>query len=132
MSDTLTKKEKHSADVANVERTRSGVTYSPRFDIWETDNELTLYGDLPGVAPDALDIQFENRLLTIHGKVEPRHRDIEFLYGEYGIGDFWRTFTIGESIDDKKISAELNSGVLVVHLPKMDAVKPRRISVKSK
>ena len=47
------------------------------------------------------------------------------------MGDFYRTFTIGESIDDAKISAELDRGVLTLHLPKTDAVKPRRINVKS-
>ena len=131
MTDTLVQKEEQPAEVATAERTRSGVTYSPRFDIWETDEELVLYGDLPGVSPENLDIQFENRVLTINGKVEPRHQDIDFLYGEYGIGDFYRTFTVGEAIDSEKISAELRDGVLTLHLPKTEAVKPRRIEVKS-
>ncbi len=131
MADTLVKREEQPAEVATIERTRSGQTYSPRFDIWEADDELILYGDLPGVTPENLDIRFENRELTIHGKVEPRHADINFLYGEYGIGDFYRTFTIGEAIDGDKISAELNNGVLTLHLPKTEAVKPRRIEVKS-
>lgn len=131
MTDTLVQKEEQPAEVATAERTRSGVTYSPRFDIWETDEELVLYGDLPGVSPENLDIQFENRVLTINGKVEPRHQDIDFLYGEYGIGDFYRTFTVGEAIDSEKISAELHDGVLTLHLPKTEAVKPRRIEVKS-
>ncbi len=47
MSDTIVKKEEQPAEVATVERTRSGQTYSPRFDIWETDDELILYGDMP-------------------------------------------------------------------------------------
>lgn len=131
MADTLVKKEEQPAEVATVERTRSGQTYSPRFDIWENDDELILYGDLPGVTPENLDIHFENRELTIHGKVEPRHAEINFLYGEYGIGDYYRTFTIGENIDGEKISAELSNGVLTLHLPKTEAVKPRRIEVKS-
>lgn len=130
MANTLVKREEQPAEGAAVERTRSGQTYSPRFDIWETDEELTLFGDLPGVTPESLEIRFENRELTIHGKVERRHVDIHFLYGEYGIGDFYRTFTIGEAIDSEKISAELKNGVLTLHLPKTEAVKPRRIEVK--
>lgn len=129
MADTLTKKEEQPQEVATVERTRGGVTYSPRFDIWETDQELLLYGDLPGVSPEDVDIQFENRELTVHGKVAARHEDVTFLYGEYGIGDFYRSFSIGESIAAEKISAEMKSGVLTLHLPKTDAVKPRRIEV---
>lgn len=131
MSEMMVKKEDNTAEVANVERTSSGQVYSPRFDIWENDEELVLYGDLPGVSPETLDIQFENRTLTIHGKVEHRHGDHRFLYGEYGIGDFHRTFTIGEMIDGDKISAELKNGVLALHLPKSEAIKPRRIEVKA-
>jgi HSP20 family protein len=54
-----------------------------------------------------------------------------FVYGEYGIGDFYREFQISEVIDPTKISAELKGGLLILHLPKSDAVKPRRIEVKA-
>ncbi len=86
---------------------------------------------MPGVTADNLDIHFENRELRIHGKVCRRHENIHFLYGEYGIGDFYRKFTIGETIHAEKIAAELKDGVLTLHLPKTDAVKPRRIEVMS-
>ena len=128
MTTELAKQEQQ--DITTVERTHGGLTYRPRIDIWESENELVLYADLPGVAPDDLDIQFENRELRIHGKVKPRHQNINFVDGEYGIGDFYRTFTIGESVDAEKISAELNDGVLALHLPKVEAVKPRRIEIK--
>lgn len=114
-----------------VERTRNGGTYVPRFDIYETDSELVLFGDMPGVAPEDLDIRFENRELTICGKVARRHEGIDFLYGEYGIGDFYRSFTIGESIDGSKISAELKNGVLTLHLPKVEEAQPKKIEVKA-
>ena len=129
MSTTLAPEETHN-DVAPVERTLGGTTYSPRFDIWENDDEMILYGDLPGVVPEDLEVRFENPVLTIHGRVSPRHNDIKFLHGEYGIGDFHRTFTIGEVIDTDRISAELKNGVVTVHLPKSEKVKPRRIEVK--
>jgi HSP20 family molecular chaperone IbpA len=129
MSTTLTKEETHN-DVAPVESTLGGTTYSPRFDVWENDDEMILYGDLPGVMPEDLDVRFENPVLTIHGKVSPRHNDIKFLHGEYGIGYFHCTFTIGEAIDTERISAELKNGAVRVHLPKSEKVKPRRIEVK--
>jgi HSP20 family molecular chaperone IbpA len=128
---TTQDRKQEQGETATVERTRGGLTYSPRIDIWETDEELVLYADMPGVSAENLDIRFENRELTIHGKVCPRHENINFLYGEYGIGDFFRTFAIGETIDSAKISAELKDGVLILHLPKTEAVKPRRIQVKS-
>ena len=129
MSGILTPEEIHN-DVAPVERTLGGITFSPRFDIWESDDEMILYGDLPGVLPEDLDVRFEKPVLTIHGKVRPRHNDIKFLHCEYGVGDFHRTFTIGEAINTDKISAELKNGVVTVHLPKSEKVKPRRIEVK--
>ncbi len=114
-----------------IERTRNGGSYVPRFDIFETDTEMIMLGDLPGVSPDDLDIRYENQELTVHGKVAPRHEGVEFLYGEYGIGDFYRSFTIGEAIDGSKISAELKNGVLVLRLPKVKEAQPRKIEVKA-
>ena len=130
MAQELMKKQ-GDGNVAVAERTRDAATYTPRFDIVETENELHLCGDLPGACKDGLDIRFENGLLEIRGKVQPRHTEHEFVYGEYGIGDFYRGFTIGEAVDVEKISAELNNGVLTLRLPKTEAAKPRKIAVKA-
>ena len=104
--------------------------FTPRFDIWEGDDELILYGDLPGVEPDSLNINFENRQLTIHGKVCRCHGDCKSLLTEYDIGDFERAFTIGEAINSEAINARFHDGVLTLHLPKSDSAKPGRIEVK--
>lgn len=106
--------------------------FSARFDIWETDEELVLQGDMPGVAADDLEITYENRELTILGKVVPRYRRDHLLLEEYPVDNFSRSFTIGESIDAEKISAELCNGVVTVHLPKTEETKPRRIKVDAK
>ena len=127
MSTTITPNEKQPSESGGAEHTYQS-TFIPRFDIWEGDDELLLYGDLPGVAVEDLDIRFENSELTIHGAVKQRHGG-EFLFGEYGVGDFHRTFTVGETIDAEKISAEMNGGVLTLRLPKSEKVKPRRIKV---
>jgi HSP20 family protein len=112
-----------------AEQTRDVPTYTPRFDIWEGADELILWGDMPGVRPEDVDIQFENRELTIRGKVAPRQPGVEYLAAEYGVGDFLRTFRIGETIEGAKIRAEFSNGVLTLHLPKTEKVKPRRIQV---
>ena len=125
----MARKEKR--EVASSERLRGGITYNPRIDILEADEELMLLADLPGVTPEDLNIRYENKELTIEGKVAPRHADVRSLYSEYGIGDFYRSFTIGEVIDAQKISADLKQGVLTIHLPKTEAVKPRRIEVRA-
>ena len=114
-----------------AEPTREAPIYQPRFDIVESENELTLYGDLPGVDNSQLDVRYENEQLIIHGKAQPRTDSVKFLCQEYGVGDFHRTFVIGESIAAEKISAEMHNGVLMVHLPKAEAAKPKRIQVKT-
>ncbi|NNE00747.1 MAG: Hsp20/alpha crystallin family protein [Pirellulaceae bacterium] len=129
MDTTMTNAEKHTSEPASPEHTYQS-SFVPRFDIWEGEEELLLYGDLPGVTVEDLDIRFENRELSIRGKVPDRHEG-EFLMNEYGIGDFYRTFTVGEAIDVENISAEVHNGVLKLHLPKSENVKPRRIEVKS-
>ena len=80
-----------------------------------------------------MDINYEQGLLTLHARVEPRQSEenTSFLSREYGVGDYYRSFQIGEGIDAQKIEAELRDGVLTVHLPKTEAVKPRRIQVKA-
>jgi len=118
-------------EIASSEPTREIAIFTPRFDIVETDQELTLYGELPGVSQEQLDIRYENEQLTIRGKVDDRSEGVAYLRQEYGVGDFHRSFMIGETIDTEKINAGLRNGILTVHLPKTKAVQPRRIEVKS-
>jgi len=127
----LSQEGKGSNEMARPENTFQQ-TFVPQIDIWEDDDELVLSADLPGVTADNVDIQFENRELTIRGKVCPRYDNVKLLYSEYGIGDFHRTFKIGEAIDIAEISAEMSDGVLMLHLPKSEKRKPRRIAVKPK
>ena len=125
-------KAPEQAGVRTAERTRGGRAYRPNVDIFETANELTVLADMPGVKGDEIDIDFENGLLTIHGRVQERlPADQQYLLYEYGTGDFYRTFVIGEAIDTDGISAEYKDGVLTLHLPKIEAVRPRRIEVKT-
>ena len=115
-------------EVAQVEKDR-GQTLTPRVDILETDDELLLYVDMPGVKPDAVDIRFENGELVVHGRRAQRHTGKPWLW-EYETASFQRAFRVAENIAADKISAELKNGVLSVRLPKVEAVKPRRITVK--
>lgn len=116
----------------DVEHTRSGRFYRPNVDILERNDELVVLADMPGVKSGDIDIRFEGGELTIHGPVAPRQdANISYLLQEYGVGDFYRTFRVGEQIDAGKISAEYADGVLTLHLPKAEAAKPRQIKVKS-
>jgi HSP20 family protein len=111
------------------EQTRGGPYFVPRVDIFETDRELTLVADLPGVRCEDVDLRYENGELVLHGRVHPRHQGRSFLFSEYEVGDFYRAFTIHESIDSGKISAECKNGVVVVHLPKVAKAQTRQIKV---
>jgi HSP20 family molecular chaperone IbpA len=126
---SLVKAEK-KAEVTTPEFTRGAVTFTPRVDIIETPEELLLYADVPGVKQEDVDVRFESGELILHGKCNPRHPAANQLLNEFEFGDFYRVFTLNESIDAEKIAAELKQGVLTVHLPKSEAVKPRKITVK--
>jgi len=120
-----------TGEVASAEHTRSGNYYRPNVDIVERGEELTVRADVPGATAEGIDIHFEDGVLAIRAKVPPLNADVDFLVREYGVGDFSREFRVNETIDVAKISAELADGVLTLHLPKVEAVKPRKISVKS-
>lgn len=105
-----------------------GDTFTPRVDIFEADKELVLYADLPGVKPEDLDLHFEKGELILRAPCPPRKTG-DFVRQEYGVGDFYRAFTVAEDIDADKIAAELKNGVLTVHLPKAEKAQPRKIQV---
>lgn len=130
---TMEKVENNATDGQQpAERTRSGRYYRPNVDILERRDELLLLADMPGAAPGEIDVRFEGGELAILGLVSPRDESsANYLLGEYGVGDFYRTFRVSENIDASKIHAEYSDGVLRVHLPKVEAVKPRKIAVKT-
>jgi len=111
------------------EPTRAGLVYSPAVDILRTDDALTLVADLPGAKKADLEIGIEDGVLTIAApvaEVEARHKP---LYREYGVGGYLRRFSLSDKIDQARISAEIENGVLTVTLPKAERLKPRRIEV---
>jgi HSP20 family protein len=69
--------------------------------------------------------------LSLYGKVQPRQAPAEYLDEEYGVGDFYRSFAIAPEIDADEIAAEYRDGVLTIHLPKQERVKPKRIAVQA-
>ena len=131
MPETNALVNKEAGEVTAPEATRGGIYYTLRVDIYESADEVVLQCDLPGVKPQDVDVRFEKGELSLYGKVQTRQAPAEYLDEEYGVGDFYRSFTIGEEVDAAKISAECRDGVLTIHLPKQEKVKPKRISVKA-
>lgn len=124
---------KEKAEVASpAEQTRPGLVFTPAVDIFETDKEITLLADMPGVQADDLNIDLRENVLTLEGDVQPPEGSDETdVIREYRTGKYYRQFTLSQVIDQPKIDAELKDGVLRLRLPKVEAATPRKIAVKS-
>lgn len=124
---------KEKAEVTTpTEQTRPGVVFTPAVDIFETDKELALLADLPGVKPRDLNIDLNENVLTLDGDVKSSEGADEVdVIREYRTGKYYRQFTLSQVIDQGKIEAELKDGVLRLRLPKVEAATPRKIAVKS-
>src|SRR5437588_11804437 len=128
MAETALQKETTNG-LSPTEVTR-GVTFTPRVDILETEEELLLYADLPGVTQDDVDVRFENGELTLHARRGQTGAGREAWLWENETGAFFPAFRISQQVDAGRIWAELKHGVLTLHLPKVEAAKPRKITVK--
>lgn len=110
--------------------TSKAPTVVPSVDIYENDDEILLYADMPGVTKEAIAINLENGRLTING-----HRQVcgsgTAQLEEFGEVEYERAFSVPQGIDINKVKANMTNGVLSLHLPKSDAVKPRQIEVQA-
>ena len=112
-----------------TENGEAAVVARPRVDILETEQEVLLLADLPGVKPTDVDVRFENGELTIHGRRTPSNAGKRRALWEYEPAHYHRAFRLSEDVAADKIEAKLTNGVLTVRLPKAEAAKPRRIAV---
>jgi HSP20 family protein len=103
----------------------------PAVDILETENELVLKADVPGVEMKDIEIQLENGTLTVKGerKFEEQEKNKGFHRMERSYGAFVRYFTVPETIDAEHVKAAYEAGVLTITLPKKELAKPRAIKV---
>lgn len=115
-----------------AEQTQPGMVFTPSVDIFETEREITLLADLPGVTPEKLTIDLRENTLTLTGEVEPAAKaDEKGLLIEYETGKYYRQFSLSNVIDQSKIDAKLQDGVLRLTLPKVEEAKPRKIEIKA-
>lgn len=124
--------EKVQTTTLAPERTRGGRCYLPTVDILENGEKYLVIADVPGATADSIDVSYERGLLTIHARVAERKpaEHATCLLREYGVGDFYRSFQIGEGIDANRIQADVADGVLTLHLPKSEAARTRKITVR--
>ena len=117
--------------VTKGEKTVPARFYVPATDIYETDEALTVVVEFPGVERKDIDINLENDVLRVEGRIDPaKYEGLEPLYTEYNVGHFTRSFALSSKIDQQQIAAELADGVLTLTLKKSKEAQPRRISIK--
>lgn len=132
----LTKAKQNAVAESKQEQPQEKKYRLPLVDIIEHENEYVIEADMPGTSEKNIDVQFHHGELTIEGKVESCQTQCSseknWRFRQFEPHDYYRAFRIGESVNAGKISAQYENGVLTVHLPKAEAVKPRKIDVVKK
>jgi len=135
MADTHGKelKVREKQEVASpAEQTTPGLVFTPAVDIFETEKEITLLADMPGVKAEDLTIDLRDNTLTLSAEIAAVDTsDEQDIIVEYETGKYYRQFTLGELIDQEAIDAKLNDGVLRLSLPKVEKATPKKIMVKT-
>lgn len=107
--------------------------WSPAVDVRESEKELRIDVELPGIRPDEVEITAENGILTIRGEKRSERKEDEnegrFHVVERSYGSFMRSFQLPQGLDESKIEADHENGMLTVHIPKAALPQPRRIEI---
>lgn len=123
---------KQEVEQSDVERTQARKAFVPQADIYETDQEIIVVADVPGVDENTIDITLEQGVLTINGSVEPTLPEgYSLAYAEYDVGDYQRSFRLSNRIDQGGIEATVKDGVLRLRLPKAREAQTKKITVHS-
>lgn len=103
----------------------------PAMDLVETDDSLVLKADLPGLSEEDVTVEVDDNVLTVSGERRAEHERKEDGYHriERSFGHFSRSVTVPEGIDEDKVTASFNDGVLEVRIPKPEERRPTRISI---
>jgi len=112
------------------EKTVPGRYYVPYADISETDDALTVVMEVPGVDRKDVNVALENNVLHVDARIDfTKYEGLEPVYTEYNVGHYTRSFTLSNKVEQERISAQLDDGVLTLTLPKALETQPRRISI---
>ena len=114
----------------NIEKTKELYGAIPAVDIYENEDEILIYADMPGVVKDDISVDIDNGTLSISG-VRKLSLKGSVTYEEVSDVEYVRNFSVPQTIDVEKVEAELKNGVLRLHLPKSEAAKPRQIEIKT-
>jgi HSP20 family molecular chaperone IbpA len=127
-AELLERRNGEFAPPVEAETTSDRRVFMPATDIFESEGELVVLADMPGVEKDNVEIMLEQNVLTIYGRVtEPELCGYRLVHCEFGTGNFRRVFALSSEIDRDKIEASLKNGVLKLVLPKSKSALPRKI-----
>jgi HSP20 family protein len=116
--------------VTKEEKTVPGRYYVPYADIYETDEALTVVMEMPGVEKKDLSVALENDVVRVEGRIDfSKYEGMEPVYTEYNVGHYTRSFALSNKVDQQRISAQLDDGVLTLTLPKAKEALPRQIPI---
>lgn len=139
MATAITKTEAHKTESTTAParagaapaQPEAALTYQPNVDICDCGAEVLIVADIPGARTDGIDVSFEDGVLSLHAKVPPRDMPGRGIRQEYGIGDYRRSFRLGDDFDASQITADYRHGVLTIHVPRLAAVRPRKVEVRA-
>jgi HSP20 family protein len=122
-----------AAGVGSLPGNGQSSTWMPAVDVWETDKEIVLSFDLPGIPEDKIAVELEDNVLTVSGERErtQEHSNDRFYRFERRYGSFSRTVTLPTGVNENSIQADYSDGVLEVRVPKPEEQKPKRIQIGS-
>jgi HSP20 family molecular chaperone IbpA len=116
---------------AKEEKTVPSRFYVPATDVYETEEALTVVMEVPGVGREDVEIELKDDVLRVEGRIDfSKYEGMEPVYTEYNVGHWTRSFALTDKVDQERIDARLEDGVLTLTLPKTAEARPRRIAIR--
>ena len=113
---------------------RKSAVWAPSVDVKETDKEVLVKADLPGIKKEDIEVSVDKDQLVIKGerKMEKEEKEKDYVRVERSYGSFYRSFNIGVPVNEDEIKADYKNGVLEINLPKAEVKKPKKIEISGK
>lgn len=134
IQDTTPRQVRSGATESERGMAKTPATYRPAVDIFEAENNYTIFVDLPGADRESINITSEGGALVVEASAPQRLENAgagQWLLREFGVGDYRRIFRLGEDVDTEKINASFSNGVLTITLPKVEQAMRRKIRVQA-
>ncbi len=116
-------------DTTPAQTQPEGRYVAPRYEVLESESGYEIRLEMPGVSKDTLDIQADRETLSVRGRREESFEGLQALYLERPRAEYYREFSMDDTVDWEKIRASARDGIVLIEVPKASHAKPRRIEV---